>query len=235
MRKNAHLLAATVLLFLSIGGCANQARLQQQQQLAERQRQAQMAMQAVVDDCMAKKRSEPGLQAMLGSKVPLGDIREMTLAMMASTEKPTEEERKMIFRSLEITMGCQKNMLDVTRQYYAAPAVTTLEAAFNHALGLGLEAYHGRLTYGEWNRKVKELYTNYMQAMAQIEAELRNQNAEAAARAQQLANQQQQLFLNYLNTYNTYMYQQQQLLQSQTPRPGIISCRQMGAFTTCNY
>ncbi len=235
MRKNAHLLAATIILFLSIGGCANQARFQQQQQLVERQQQAQAAMQSVAEACKAKKRGEPGLDAMLGPKVPLYDIRDMTLAMMASTEKPTEEERKMIFRSLEITMGCQKEMLDVVRQYYAAPIVTTLEAAQNQALGLGLELYEGRLTYGECNRKGKELYTNFVQANAQIDVELMKQNAEAATRAQQLANQQQQLFLNYLNTYNTYLYQQQQLLQSQTPRQGVITCRQMGAFTTCNY
>ena len=228
MRKNAHLLVATVLLLMGIGGCANQARLQQQQQLVERQQQAQMAMQVVANGCKAKKFTEPGLDAMLGSKIPLYDVRDMTLAMMASTEKPTEEERKMIFRSLEITMGCQKDLLDVARQYYAAPIVMTFEAASNQSLGHGLELYQGRLTYGEYNRGRKEAYTNFMQALARIDAELRQQNAEAAARAQQLANQQQQLFLNYLNTYNT-------LLQSQTPRQGVITCSQMGVFTTCNY
>lgn len=157
----------------------------------------------------------------------------MTVTMMASTERPTEREREMVLRSLEITMSCQNESLIVARQYFPPVLVAALDAAYNHGIGLGLELYQGHFNYGEFNRNLKEAYTKHMLAFAQIEAEVMKQNAEAAARAQQLANQQQQVFLNYLNAYNNSMVQQQQLLKSQMPHQ--ITCRQMGVFTTCDY
>lgn len=75
-------------------GCANQALLEQQRAAQERQRQAILEIQNVIDNCNTKIRNEPGLDATLGSKIALYDIRNTTLATMASTEKPTEEEKK---------------------------------------------------------------------------------------------------------------------------------------------
>lgn len=219
----------------ALWGCMNPALVQQQYQieLEAQQRRVLAELQTIKNNCDTKKRNEPGLHATLGSKMPLYGIPEMTVAMMASTEKPTEIERKMLLRSMEITMDCQKEALAFSRFHLPAPVVSVAEVSFNHGIGLGLELYHGRLTYGEYNRKMKETYTSYMQAIAQIEAEVMKQNAEATMRAQQLAAHQQQLFLNYLNSYNTYMLQQQQLQQQQ--RHGQITCSKIGQFTTCNY
>lgn len=226
------LLAILASVILTVG-CADLMQPTGYNRQATLQRQAQAEVKKLLDDCKARKRNEPGLHEALSAKVPLYGMEAMTVTMMVSTEKPTERERQMLLRSLEIGMGCQKESLVLLRKYAAPPLVAAMDVAYNHGMGLGLELYQGHFNYGEYNRKLKEAYTQHVLAIAQIEAELSKQNAEATARAQEVANQRKQVFLNYLNTYNNAMVQQQQLHQSQMPRQ--ITCRQMGVFTNCNY
>jgi hypothetical protein len=228
-----HFMIIMVSLILNVGcadlmqatGFSGQPQLQGQH--------AQVELKKIVDDCNARKRNEPGLHDALSAKIPLYGIPEMTVTMMASTEKPTERERQMLLRSLEITMSCQKEFLAIANNYFPQPLVAAIDVGYNQGIGLGLELYQGHFTFGEYNRNMKEAYTKHMLAITQIEAELATQNADAAARAQEVANQRQQVFLNYLNTYNNNMVQQQRLLQPQMPRQ--ITCRQMGMFTNCEY
>lgn len=228
-----HFFVAPIIV-LALSGCMNPALVQHQYRLeqeAQLQQRTKTQLQAIQDGCDEKRRSEPGLISTLSSKIPR-TVDEMTVAMMISTEKPTEEERRLILRSAEIALECQRDMLAVVRQSAPAPYANTMEAAFNHAMGMRLELYHGRLTYGEYNRQSKEVVSRYRQVLAQIDAELKRQDAEAYARAQQLANDQQRLFLNYLSNYNNYILQQQ---GQQQLRHGSITCSKIGQFTTCNY
>lgn len=140
----------------------------------------------------------------------------------------------MIFRRLEIKFECQKEALAVARRYSPPQVVTVLEVEFNKGIGYGLELYQGNLNYGEYNRKVKDLYTTSLQAITQINAEIAKQKVDALARAEQLATQQQQLYFNYLNNYNNYMVQRQQQLP-QVYQRGTIRCSHLGEYTYCNY
>lgn len=210
------------VLSLSLLGCAS---IQQQQHQPPTE-EVKNALTAVLSDCKNSLLSDDSLTPLIG-KVALIDTRDTTVAMLTDESKPTNKERKAIDRWAEIKFECQKRILDVASHYAPPPVGSVLESGLNLGLGRTLELYSGHLTYAEYNTQVKEAASQMHAALSSVIRELQRQNAEAQQRAEIIANQQRQLFLQYLTYYN-------QTLQQQNSRlGGTITCTQLGNFTTC--
>lgn len=215
-----------VLLVILLSGCAAQ---QARRQAFEQRQQAYWHLQTTVENCRTRYLGSE-FDALRG-KIPF-DTQDITIEMLASKEKPTDTERPIVLKMAQLELDCNNLQLDASRRVEHPLVVTILDSSLNRNWGNTLELYHGSISFGEYNLKRKQIEAEGATAIEQVRAELNRQSAEAQARAKQIAIQQQQLFMNYLQYQETLRAQQNLLLQQ---RGGTITCHRMGAFTTCSY
>ena len=220
-----------IVIVLAFSGCADIARQQAAQRDLERQQAAannfRRDVEALASQLRTAKQTDP-LRPLIDGKVPL-DPREITFAMMANPDKPTDAEKEAIARSAEISLQYQKKMLELMRRYLAPSALISLtESAYMQGTVLALELYQGRWTYGEYNTKQKQLYTQYLTDSEQTLAMLRRQQNEALMQAEQLAATRQQQALASYQMYN-------QMLQTLQQGNRTVTCSYLGTYSYCRY
>jgi hypothetical protein len=222
-----------IWLLLSLLALTGYAHAGQQAELEQQQAQEQALTQQYkteianfTQNVRNAKKAAP-LRYRIEGKLPI-EPREITSTMMANTDKPTPEEREAILESAEITLKYQPMSLQIMRRYnIPSTMISLIEAFYTQGTLLNLELYHGKLAYGEFNTKARQLSSQYHSDVAQMTALLEKQDDEAHMQALQLAIQREQQALSELQLYNQFL---QTLQQSNR----TIRCNQVGGFTYCN-
>jgi len=157
----------------------------------------------------------------------------LTFEMLANTDVPTKQEAIAIGKWANFHLSNSKKRIEFVRSSgYTEDYVSVVESNSNLKLGMMLELYHGRISYGDCLIKLKEIAAQGKADLAQLDQLYAQRNAVAQQQATALAQQRQQAFMQYLSNYNL----QQQMLQNQARQQhGTVTCNQLGRFTTCNY
>ena len=155
-------------------------------------------------------------------KLPIGDLREITFAMLANDALPSARERDGIAAWFAGREECRK-VGESFRQANYPPEVnnqlTVSLTAFNE---IGVDLYKGRISYGEANKrfgaardelvtKITDIVQQYKKEIAAAQAQAAaqqsqaesqrlqaaSQESQAAAQAEALRQQRMQMILNY--------------------------------------
>jgi hypothetical protein len=197
--------------------------------------------------------------SLIRDKVPLGDPRNITFAMLASDAVPTVTERKEIAAAFAAREECGK-LGESFRQTHYPPEVNSLiQTSLTTVDLIGVDLYKGKITYGDANKRwaaarddltfklttIVQAYKKEIEAQQVKAAELAAQRAQAANQerqaaaqaaaqeeAQQEAQRQQrtQMILNYLRANRVQIAPPPQL---QVPQGTTTNCTTVGGQTNC--
>ena len=92
------------------------------------------------------------------NKVALGSLDDTTLEMLTDQSKPTDEEKVAIQKWVWLRSYCSREQTALYRRSSAPEHVITMDQVFSdRVLFLITDIYKGSLTYGEFNKRRKEL------------------------------------------------------------------------------
>lgn len=94
--------------------------------------------------------------------------KEPPLSMLTLSEKATEVEKTAIRKWHEI-MANQKNQIVALAQKYYLLQAGMIETAYANHISLIAELYSQSLSYGEYNKKAKDIYIIYTQQLSDIQ------------------------------------------------------------------
>ena len=183
-------------------------------------------------DCLQRIIDNPEYEN-IKTKTYLGFDNQFPLQMLTDTSRPTKEDIKLLYKIYGETQECRKMMLDGAAKTHPLVLLTLVET-FSESDKLWAEATSGKLAWGIFNQRRKDIstqaQTNMVQANMQIASQLQNQHQfeieqrrRAAAAMQQWAYQQEAL------------NNQRQLIDAMSrPRMTTINCNYYGNTATCN-
>jgi hypothetical protein len=123
----------------------------------------------------------------IAKKLPLKDVRDITMPMLANRTHPTAKERVALAEWFKLHDDCAKRAEEFRRSSYSPKLFNLITAGDDRLREIGGDLYAGRITYGEANKRLVQ-FKNDMQAQtAEILAEQRAAQEAATARAQQEA------------------------------------------------
>jgi hypothetical protein len=170
------------------------------------------------------------------SKVALTPVVPATFEMLSNEAHVTPNERPVIREWAARAMQCQAEWNRWARLYQSPLHVTLLSGLGDTANALRAALHNGQISYGEYNRQRQKAQTEYDSAVAQLNAELARQGAEASYRAQQIEQQQYQTYLAVQqNALQQNALRQSALQQTFVNQHGSVMCNQIGSFTYCDY
>lgn len=103
-------------------------------------------------------------------KVWMGPLKdEPPLHMMTLSEKSTTAEKPAIEKWREILLDQKKKMVAHAEQYYGSTVASRGEVLYANRIALIVELYSQNISYGEYNRKTKDLYVKYVEEEAGME------------------------------------------------------------------
>jgi uncharacterized protein YeaO (DUF488 family) len=140
--------------------------------------------------CMLDLATKPEF-AHISSKLPLGNFREISFAMLANDAVPTVAERAEIAAWYAGRDGCGKLGEAFRQSNYPAEVNVQLVSAITAVNEIGVDLYKAKITYGEANKRIAaardELTTKVTEFVQQYKKELAAQQAQAAAAQAQVA------------------------------------------------
>jgi hypothetical protein len=160
------------------------------------------------------------------------------LEMLADKSHPTKEQIKLLYKIRDDVQRCRKILLEGPAKTYPV-ILLTLVNSFAESDKLWVEAAGGKLAWGTFNQRRKDIsaqaQTNLKQADAQIASQLQSRNENqsqpdleqkqhATAALEQWAHQQQ------------ILANQQQAIFAESQPPTTISCKYYGNgnMATCS-
>ncbi len=196
--------------------------------------------------------------SLLVDKLPVGDARNITFAMLASDAIPTTEERNAIAALFAANEQCGK-LGESYRLTNYPPEINSQLLATMTAINLvGVDLYKGKITYGEANKRLaairddtiskftiivqqykKELDDHQAKAAAlQAQAQDRAlqasiQDRQAAAEEQAQRQRRSQMILNYLHATMRPYQPPPSLPILQGPRSTTSNCYMSGNQVSC--
>jgi hypothetical protein len=208
---------------------------------ADRKRSAEAAQ---ISDCFRRISTDDSL-TIISTHLALDSVKAQTLDMLASTQRPTEDEKRAIGHWASLLSVCHSQQIAAMERWNVPGSVRAL---FNQTSSASRDLrallYSGAMTYGEFARERQKISDAFEVAEAKIEVELGEKSAEATARANELAMQAQRLNLAAIQTRQmelqttligiqtvnqaTSIVQQQaqhQQLMNQLSRPRSTSCQ----------
>lgn len=242
-------LVLVVISFLT--GCGVMQQYQQQKQLQAQQdlnARGESEMKEVTERCNSIYRTDTRLDP-LRPHVPLGS-KDMPVDMLASTKKPTSNEKKAILTWDEIVTECGNDRVAILKKYNAnSEVVANTEAYYDQQKSLKAKLWSGKITYGQYLNAVKEnqrltkanqsvinekIQQRQQQAQMQ-QAQINSVNAQAAAAVMSAQAQQQSANAQTMMMFN--QAQQQQRKQFNAPgtatNPVQTNCTKMGNSVNC--
>ena len=129
-------------------------------------------------DCSQKIIENPEYQN-IKTKIYLGPDDQFPLQMLTDTSRPTKEDIKVLYKIYGDTQDCRKIILDGAAKTHPL-VLLTLIGSYAESDKLWAEATSGKLSWGAFNQRRKEiltqLQTNMVQAEVQIASQLQNQH-----------------------------------------------------------
>lgn len=124
------------------------------------------------------------------NKVKLDRVDE-TLEMLTDHTKPTDEEKVAIQKWVEKRSDCVQEVRAFNRRFSAPEHIITIEEIFyDKVLFLITDLYNGSLTYGEFNKRRKELASERRAKLSEMQR-MDRQHAEQMAIEKRKAKAQQ--------------------------------------------
>lgn len=150
--------------------------------------------------------------APLKDKIALAGIDGQTFQMKTNASKPSENEKKLIARWIELRDECWKNDIDHRNRLHPSLAATLNEAKRLFE-GLNLDLYDGKITYGDYARRRDEIDSTLKPKYEEIRRNLQQQQQqEMAQRQSQQANQVASACDNARRNMDSYCGQSQRAL-----------------------
>lgn len=185
-------------------------------------------------DCVQRIAENPEYEG-IKSKLYFGADNQPSPEMLADKSHPTKEQIKLLYKIRDDVQRCRKILLEGPAKTHPV-ALLTLVNSFAESDKLWVEAAGGKLAWGTFNQRRKEITTqteaNLTQAETQIGSEVQSRNENqsqldleqrqrATAALEQWAHQQQIL-----------ANQQQAIFAESQPRITIIKCSYYGNGNT---
>lgn len=167
--------------------------------------------------------------AALKDKIALDSIDNTNFQMLANDSYPNDEERKAIGMYAAKREACMKPLKTGLTYVGDQPWINLVKSDWDNSDQLLLSLYKGQLTFGNFAKIRKENHLRVNEANAKIMAETKAQDAAANERAQQLAIEQQRLFLDQQKVYAD-LYRPPQLT---IPTMKSTSCYLSGNWVNC--
>lgn len=200
-----------------------------------------------VKSCYEALSSDQSL-APLASKVALTSASEQNFSMLTNAAKPTKAEQALILiwgTKQEDCMKLQKKANELQR---IPPQVRTLLDSYSTTQqSLIAQLYLGKLSYAEFASKRQTIANTTNEAIVGVQGALAKQEADAQARADQIALQANQNMIMALQgatqviqqqQTNSLLQQQNNILQQQNnyvaPRRTSTTCNFVGNTMFCN-
>lgn len=102
-------------------------------------------------------------------KVWMGGLdKEPPLSMLSLSEKATEAEKPAIQKWHEIMADQKVQIVALAQTYYPLQA-GLVEGAYSNHISLIADLYGQSLSYGEYNKKAKDIYVTYTQQLSGIQ------------------------------------------------------------------
>ena len=127
----------------------------------------------------------------LSSKMPLGGVRDVTFQMLANESYPNLKERKAIADLVIAHMSCTKAGDAYRQRNYPPQVVAMLNESESNMVSIAAELYNKKLTYGQFNKRLKAIDDDLRSKMISMLQERRSQQ-EADQRIQRQSEQERQ-------------------------------------------
>jgi hypothetical protein len=183
----------------------------------------------------------------LGSKVALQSVSDQNFAMLTNSAKPTKTEQALILTWGTKQEDCMKLQKKANELQRTPPQIRTLLESYSTSQqALIAQLYLGKLSYAEFAAKRQAISSTTNEAIVGVQGVLAKQEADAQARADQIALQANQNMIMALQGVsqviqqqqtNSLLQQQNNILQQQNnyvpPRRGT-TCNFVGNTMFCN-
>jgi hypothetical protein len=130
---------------------------------------------AAFTSCTNKIGQDPEL-VLLAEKTPLVDVNSMSLAMMANTSRPSEEEKSLILKWSEKRDKCLKIQREGASFYPNDPHAPVWFEAVDKGNLAQLDLYEGRLTWGEYNKIRKQNNVDFQSKWSAVNGAIKSDN-----------------------------------------------------------
>lgn len=135
-------------------------------------------------DCFKALVSEPKFAA-ISTKLPLGDMREITFQMLANNTLPTKKETKLIAEWVDAKKICLDSGLEFAQKNYPPQIIPIAFEANNRVNAVAASLYNREFTYGAANKKIQSIADEYVNKLTAVSEQIKAEKA-----AQQLAQEQ---------------------------------------------
>jgi hypothetical protein len=178
----------------------------------------------------------------ISHKVALLSVTDQTFDMLTSKDRATDDEKTAIREWSRLIDDCRKKEAKQYSVQTMPPTLLALSKSSQTAMdNARLMLFNGEITYGQFAQIRKNVADNSEMAEAQIKMELAKQNADAEARAQQLALNAEQVNLAAIQTQmmgvqtmnQTQMVNQQQQMLYNQNRTRVTNCMDLGSSVNC--
>jgi hypothetical protein len=187
-------------------------------------------------DCVQRVAENPDYSS-IKTKLYFGADNQPPLEMLTDKSHPTKEQIKLLYKIRDDVQRCRKILLEGPAKMHPV-ILLTLVNSFAESDKLWVEAAGGKLAWGMFNQRRKDISTqaqaNLTQADMQIASQVQSRNENqsqldleqrqrATAAMEQWAHQQQML-----------ANQQQAIFAESQPRITMISCNYYGTGNTAS-
>jgi hypothetical protein len=173
------------LCFFMLSACSQPSRIREE----TRRNEYREAQQNLNVRCRHSF-TDPSLDV-IRNKVALGSLDDTTLEMLTDQSKPTDEEKVAIQKWVWLRSYCSREQTALYRRSSAPEHVITLDQVFSdRVLFLITDIYKGSLTYGEFNKRRKELASERRAKFSEMQR-MDRQHAEQMAIEERKAKAQQ--------------------------------------------
>lgn len=154
---------------------------------------------------------------------------QIAFTMLTNNGKSSPKQKQALAEIAQFQMEqASKKTKFVRDSGYPNEYATIIEAGLNYQVGVILDLYHERLTFGQAMMKIKDSNSQRRADIAELDRLYSQYNQEAAQRASALAIYRDQAFRQYLSNFQSNQ-------QSFKRQHGTVSCSEVGNFTVCNY
>ncbi len=188
--------------------------------------------------CFSNLANSPEL-ATIRQKVGLDGVKSQTFSMLADNSKPTDQEKLALRKWGDMRDVCLKQIHEsMSLQRVPMQILNVNDASAMGSQSLLVELVNGNMTYSEFAKKRSELSAFVNDKIAQIDAVLRAQSADAQYKANQIAIEAQQNSLMQQKIISDQNMQQQQINNERQmmSRPTMTNtnCRAVGNQVNCD-
>jgi hypothetical protein len=157
---------------------------------AAKMEEMRMAFQNSKDMCQSLGKDDS--LDIIRDKVGIMVVDDTTFEMLTNQAKPNEEEKLAIQKWVPKLDYCVKDQDELFKRFGAPSYVTTINKVFSDKfLFLITDLYNGSITYGEFNKKRKELFSERNAKLSEI-SRMDKQRAEQMAIEERKAKAQQE-------------------------------------------